>query len=531
MKIASKKNYNNLLILGLITIVYLPYILLVGFGQGDDFFHVNFIEQNPSIIENIKVNLSMSPARPIASIILGFMHSIVRNNIVIYNLISFCLWITSALILKNCFKIIVNKDFAKIFFIIFSFPYLCFSIFIGNTMWSGYILFIFFWSIAFYFQIKFYKKNDYAYQIAYLFFLIISLFTFELIISLLIINCLVPLIFKMDKIKFLLNFIIILLFSVFFLFFKTYLLPNLFDFKIYGFSEINLKTFLQGIYFFYAISFENAILLLNSLKHSLNFTSFFIFLFIFFIFRNFKKRQKLKKHFIFIIFFLSLLSCFLIFFISGYPAVTYGHYNKTLVPAFLSLSFIISYIILYFKFNKHIVIMLIFLIVNSTYIQINNYADATTIKKDLIKKLSTYVKKYNVTDEDIILVNSPLFVENNYNNEEIVFTTWDIKFRILNTTKKNTNFWLINDRLINNLSYYPVANFMNSNYLRNDFIKQPKLFYYEYNDKLNNFEVLNSKEDVLIKIEHLKDRKINSDNYILREKIREQLKKIILDLI
>lgn len=531
MKIVSKKNYNNLLFLGLIIIVYLPYILLVGFSQGDDFFHVNFIEQNPSIIENIKVNLSMSPARPIASIILGFMHSIVRNNIVIYNLISFCLWITSALILKNCFKVIVNKDFAKIFFIIFSFPYLCFSIFIGNTMWSGYILFIFFWSIAFYFQIKFYKKNDYVYQIAYLFFLIISIFTFELIISLLIINCLVPLIFKMDKIKFSINFIIILLFSFFFLFFKTYLLPNFFDVEIYGYSEINLKTFLQGVYFFYAITFENTILLLNSLKHSLNFTSLFIFLFIFFIFRNFKKRQKLKKHFIFIIFLLSLLSCFLIFLISGYPAVTYGHYNKTLVAAFLSLSFIISYMILYFKLNKLIIIMLIFLMVNSTYIQINNYSKATKIKKDLIKKLSINIKNNDITMEDIILVNSPLFVKNNYNNEEIVFTTWDIKFRILNTTKKDSNFWLINDRLINNLNYYPVANFMNSNYLRNDSIKQVRLFYYEYNDKLKNFEVFNNKDDVLKKIEYLKDNKINSDKYILREKIRLRLKKIIFEIL
>ena len=158
-------------------------------------------------------------------------------------------------------------------------------------------------------------------------------------------------------------------------------MPNFFDVEIYGYSEINLKTFLQGIYFFYAITFENTILLLNSLKHSLNFTSLFIFLFIFFIFRNFKKRQKLKKHFIFIIFLLSLLSCFLIFLISGYPAVTYGHYNKTLVAAFLSLSFIISYMILYFKLNKLIIIMLIFLMVNSTYIQINNYSKATKIKK------------------------------------------------------------------------------------------------------------------------------------------------------
>lgn len=531
MKKILKKNYRNLLILGLIAIVYLPYILLVGYGQGDDFFHVNFIEKNPSIIENIKANLSISPARPVSSIILGFAHSTVGNNIAIYNLISFCLWIVSALILKNCFKVIVNKDFAKIFFIIFSFPYLCFSIFIGNTMWSGYILFIFFWSIAFYFQIKSHKRNDYFYQILYLFFLIISLFTFELIISLLIINCLVPLIFKINKVKFLINFTIILFFSLFFLFFKTYFLPNFFNVEIYGYTEVNLKNFLQGIYFFYAISFENIILLLNSLKHSLNVTSLFIFVFIFFIFRNFKKKQKLKKHFIFIIFFLSLLSCFLIFLISGYPAVTYGHYSKTLVPAFLSLSFIISYIILYFKLNKYIVIILIFLMANSTYIQINNYADATKIKKDLIKKLSTYLEKYNVTNEDTILVNSPLFVKNNYNNEEIMFTTWDIKFRILNITKKNVNFWLISDRLINNSSYYPIANFMNSNYIRNNSVKQSKLFYYEYNNKFSNFEVLDSKENVLIKIKNLKDRKINSDDYILREKIRLQFKKIVQDLI
>ena len=303
MKLVSKKNFNNLLFLGLVIIVYLPYLLFVGYSQGDDFFHVNFIDQDPSIFENIKMNLAISPARPIASIILGFTHSIVGNNIEIYNLISFCLWITSALILKNCFKAIINKDFANIFFIIFSFPYLCFSIFIGNTMWVGYILFIFFWSVAFYFQVKFYKKNKYVYQIVYLLFLIISIFTFELIISLLVINCLVPIVFKTNKVKFLSNFVIILLFCLSFLFFKTYLLPNFFNIETYGYTEINLKTFLQGIYFFYAISFENIILLLNSLKYSLNFTSFFIFLFVFFIFRDFKKKYNLKKHFIFIIFF------------------------------------------------------------------------------------------------------------------------------------------------------------------------------------------------------------------------------------
>ena len=154
MKQISKKNSKTLLFLGLILIIYIPYILSVGFSQGDDFFHVNFIEKNPNIIENIKLNLSISPARPVGSIILGFTHSVVKNNIVIYNLISLILWISSAVILKNTFKVLINKEFSKIFLVIFSFPYICFSIFIGNTMWSGYILFVFFWAISFNFQIK-----------------------------------------------------------------------------------------------------------------------------------------------------------------------------------------------------------------------------------------------------------------------------------------------------------------------------------------------------------------------------------------
>ena len=93
----------------LILIIYIPYILSVGFSQGDDFFHVNFIEKNSNIIENIKLNLSISPARPVGSIILGFTHSVVKNNIVIYNLISLILWISSAVILKNTFKVLINN--------------------------------------------------------------------------------------------------------------------------------------------------------------------------------------------------------------------------------------------------------------------------------------------------------------------------------------------------------------------------------------------------------------------------------------
>jgi hypothetical protein len=531
MKKIFQKNSKTILYLALLLIVYLPYIFSVGYSPGDDSFHVYFIQENPSIFENIKQNLSISPARPVSGIILGFAHGIIENNIVIYNLISFSLWIISGLILRNSFKLIINKEFSKIFFLIFSFPYLCFSIFLGNHVWAGYILFIFFWSIAFYFQIKFYNNKKNIYFVFFSFFLIISIFTFELIISLLIINILIPIFFKANKKNFILNFIIVLLFALLYFFFKTYFLPSVFNTTVYGYSEVNITTFLQSVYFFYAISVENIILLLSSLKYSLNFFSIILFLCIFFIFKNFKKNLELKSNLIFIIFFLSFISCFLIFLISGYPAVTYGHYNKTLVAAFLCFSFIISYLFLYFNVNKYFIILFIFLVINSTYIQIKNHAEATKIKKNLIKQLIINIKKNDIKSDDIILVNSNLFVKNNYNNEEIVFTTWDLKFRILNKTKKNINFWLINDRLVNDVGYYPVANFMNSDYLRKESSKKVTLFYFEYNEKFNSFVIFNDKNDILKKIKYLKDNKINPDRYILREKIRLRLKKIIYEIL
>jgi len=531
MKTIIQKNSKTLLILSLLLIVYLPYILSVGYSPGDDSFHVNFINENPSIYENVKLNLSIAPARPISGIILGFSHGIIKNNIVFYNLISLSLWIVSGLILKNIFKLLINKEFSKIFFIIFSFPYICFSIFLGNHVWSGYILFIFFWSIAFYFQVKFYKDYKKIYYLLYTIFLIISFFTFELIIPLLVINFLIPLIFKIDKKKFVINFIIILSFALFYLFFKIYFLPSLFNTEVYGYSEINITTFLQSIYFFYAILVENIILLLASLKYSFNIFSIILFLLILLIFKNFKQKQKLKNNLIFIIFFLSLASCFLIFLISGYPAVTYGHYNKTLVPAFLCFSFLITYFFLYFRINKYFIILFIFLASNSTYIQIKNNAEATKIRNNLIEKLIFNIKKYNIETDDIILVNSPLFVEDNYNNEEIVFTTWDIKFRIVDKTKKNINFWLISDRLITDPSYYPVANFMNSKYFRNDTNNEKRLFYLEFNEKTSKFENFENKKEVFNKINYLKEKSINFDKFILREKIRLKLKKIVTKII
>ena len=119
---------------------------------------------------------------------------------------------------------------------------------------------------------------------------------------------------------------------------------------------------------------------------------------------------------------------------------------------------------------------------------------------DLLENLSDEVLKNNFNRNDIVLVNSPLFVQQNFNNEEIVFTTWDLKYAILNKTQKNLNFWLISDRLIRYPSYYPVANFMNSDYLNNEINDDLKVFYYQNRNNSGNFEIYQTREEVLKKL-------------------------------
>ncbi|MDA7637347.1 hypothetical protein N8691_01600 [Candidatus Pelagibacter sp.] len=531
MKSVIRNNKFNLFFILLISIVYYKYIFFVGFSPGDDYGHINLTKEYPGILENILKNFYITPARPIGGLMIGLVHPIFTDNIVYFNLISLTLWILTALILKNTFQILINKKFSELFFIIFSFPYLCFSIFYGNLLFAYYILFLFFWSISFFFQVKFYENNNKKNLFFYYLFLIFAILTFELIISLLVINLLIPFYYKKKISLFIYNLLIIISLCVVFLIYKIYFIPNTLDIPAYGVSKLNYVSILQGIYFFYSIIVENLILLIESTKFALNIVSVFVLLLLILLFKNFTFEKILSKKIILYIFILSLISNFLIFFISGYPAVTYGHYNKMMVPAFFSITFIVSYLFMYFNFNRFFLIIFVFLVINSTYSQINNYAEATRIKNDLVIKLTYYIKKNNLDNEDTVIINSPLFVKNNYNNEEIVFTTWDLRDIILYKTNKRLNPWLVSDRLINNPNYYPNHNFLNSKYFKDNSFNQTKLFYFQYDPELSSFEIFNNKIEFEKKIKSLKDKKTNEDNFIFREKIRLFLKKIIFQLI
>ncbi|SVC65994.1 uncharacterized protein METZ01_LOCUS318848, partial [marine metagenome] len=111
----------------------------------------------------------------------------------------------------------------------------------------------------------------------------------------------------------------------------------------------------QGFYFIIAIIIEIPILFISTLNFIFRWETIIIIIFIslyFNLLRKLPNNLKIKfynrtsfNHRMFQLFFISLISCMSIFILSGYPAVTFGHYNKMMLPSFVLISIIISMII------------------------------------------------------------------------------------------------------------------------------------------------------------------------------------------
>ena len=75
-----KKQSFYIIYILLLGLVYFNYVFYVGFSPGDDSFHINFVKENPKIIDNIIENFIISPARVISGIMIGIFHPILTDN-------------------------------------------------------------------------------------------------------------------------------------------------------------------------------------------------------------------------------------------------------------------------------------------------------------------------------------------------------------------------------------------------------------------------------------------------------------------
>lgn len=543
------QNKNLIIIVIIIFLSFSNYILNNGFGSGDDISLLIHIGNSDISFVDSFIKSFFNPtniSRPISAFLRVLTFKTFQENLINYNFASFFTWVMTILILSLSVKKIFGSTTGLIFILLGSFPFYSSSIFFENYVFTSYMASIFFWSISLYFLIKYSENQNKKNIFLGIFFTILSLLTLEYILPLLILNLTLPLIINYhlnfknyENIKIFLNqnkFVYVFLFFILlFLIFKIFSVKIIFDNEnIYGFRYNGLDSILQGLYYFVVILIELPVLLFKSLLHIFKIKYFFIILLLLIFYLTLSKTNKyeapiiIKKNLFFYVLVLSFLGCTMIFFLSYYPATSYGYYNKMMVPSFILLSIITSIIFQKVlkskkKLNIIFVIFISFLWISSLNIQIDNYVKSWELRRDILNDISKEIEKIDDTTNTVLILNAPYYLLKNYNNEPVFFTTWNLQSHIyLLTTKKILSF-PVSHRIINDPNYYPSHNINN---FKNK-IKDKNFLYIEYfknaNYKIDKFD---SYKELKLKFNKL-EKKNNNQSIILSEKIRNKLINLI----
>lgn len=522
---------------------YWNYVLNNGFGSGDDISLLIYVGNNDISFIDSFIKSYFNPtsiARPISTFLRVLTFKIFQENLFFYNFASFFTWLMTILILSLSIKKLFGNTTRLIFILLGSFPFYSSTIFFENYVFTSYMASIFFWSLSLFFLIKYSEKKNKKDIFFGIFFTIISMLTLEYVLPLLLLNLFLPLInnYRLNlkdnnSINNIINkkkFIYVLIFFILFFFIFKILSVKIFfkDENVYGFSFNGLDSILQSLYYFVVILIELPILLIKSLFYLLEIKYFIILLLLstFYLFLSkINKSEKpiiLKKNLFFYVLVLSLFACSIIFFLSYYPASSYGYYNRMMVPSFILLSIITSIIFQKILNSKKIlniifVIFISLLWISSLNIQLDNYVKSWELRKNTLNNIS---KKIDNINDRVLILNAPYHLSKNYNNEPVFFTTWNLQSHIYLLTSKKILAWPISHRIISNKNYYPSHNINNFE----EIIKDKKFLYIEYGEngilklnKIKNYEKLQST------FEELKKRKVNDHGLILREKIRTKL--------
>ena len=332
----------------------------------------------------------------------------------------------------------------------------------------------------------------------------------------------------------------ILLISILFLIYKLFLIEIFFlNDQVYGYNNLDFKSILQGMYYFFSLLIELPILLTKSIFY-LNFPeAIIIIIFVYFLNNYFFSKlsnlqfldriDKSSRNIFYLTLFISLIINCLIFIISSYPSVTYGFYNRMMVCSFIVFSILVSLFLIQKKtlIRKITSFTLIFLCINSLQIQITNFTKSSVLRDKIISKIQKELTKIKHDKKIILFANVPHHLNNNYNNESVFFTKWNLKanlefYNISNLKEVN----LVSYRHLNDEHYNPSHNVL---FKLSNFSEDEIYYYFEIEEDLDNYKFLNlkNKSNMISFFEQIKENNINNHTLILREKIRLKFKEII----
>ena len=95
------------------------------------------------------------------------------------------------------------------------------------------------------------------------------------------------------------------------------------------------------------------------------------------------------------------------------------------------------------------------------FIQLDNLIKSWEIKNKIIGDISQKIEKIKINDNFILIANVPFFLKDNYNNEIVFFTTWNISAHLNLLSNIKLNIWPVSHRILTDSKFYPNHNILN----------------------------------------------------------------------
>lgn len=523
-------------------LVYVKHVLYGGPGLDDELSYIVQAINNSLPLSNL---IGPRPERFFYGLTQYFMATVYKDNYYLYIITQMTVWIITLLIIYKFLIKIFDKKVGIIFLLLSPYIISASAIVYSPYKVGGNVLSLTFWSIHIYILTVYLLKGGVIRYLSSYLFLLFSLFTVEYIIGYLIISCFFPFIYiKSVKskltaknfnltVRFVSPVLVIVFSYVLFKIFISKLLPFT-ESMIYGYTPISMKSIFQCIYYFITIFLEFPLLLFEVIPHLLNWNVLVVgvcvVIFYFLMQKKYfhKKVNKTEKLYVWM-FIISLMFCSSIFLLSGYPSLTFGPYNKMMLPSFLLISILFSY-----YFSKMLRTRLIFiptiisiLWISSMVIQVNNFCSAWQIRQFLMNDINNQLQTVNLGENPILVANIPYFLSQNYNNEPITYTIRSFRAHLKLVRTKRVFAFPICYRIISDRTFYPAHNILN--YL-SSIDDNSNFWYYEFEEGSERgvLEQLSNKTSLLKKFDHINFHKINHHPIILREKIRLAFRKFPL---
>lgn len=444
------------LIVVLALLIYVPLILFGGFGTSDDVSLVAHI--GPDYLQDLVYSLSRSGhiSRPLYGFIQTTSLHLFGFSYILYNVFRFILWGILLLLAHIVFKKLLGDRVSLFFLFFISFPVFASSQ-LFNSMQMGYILSVIFYLLALRSIQELsgqFTKESYR---AYFLWSLLALLSCEIVFPLFVFPILQLWPKSKDYKRFknlcvttALVFGLILLLK--FVAGPFYQIGD----AIYGFS-FSVHSLLQGIYYFFALLIELPLLLIEVVPFY--FSEPLLWLSVLVVPLVYFSRSAMEIQFDKRIFFhaiLTIVSCCSIFILSDYPAVTYGLYNKMLLPSHLFVALVLSIICVLLLRSKFYLCSYLIAILwfASMEMQVINSIRSWELRNKVLQEVIPVLK--NIKTEQFVFAEVPYFLPSNYNNEPVFSLIDDFQGGLkLNGCQRNPeNIFPYTSKMILDSSYW-----------------------------------------------------------------------------